>query len=104
VQNVPFMARALGLGRSSDDPYLKLRKKRRPHSDCHQTCIPSALLPIGYPWVGLGRFAVLRSPMSSTRIGGASLLGIYSDLLEFTGRFYRQGAVGCIGDPQRTQA
>jgi hypothetical protein len=52
----------------------------------------------------LGRFAVLRSPMSSTRIGGASLLGIYSDLLEFTGRFYRQGAVGCIGDPQRTQA
>jgi hypothetical protein len=35
-----------------------------------------ALLPIGYP---LGRFAASRSPMSSTRIDGASLTGICSD-------------------------
>jgi hypothetical protein len=57
VQNVPFMARALGLGRSSDDPYLQLRKKLKPHSDCHQTWIPSALLPIGY---SMGRFGLVR--------------------------------------------
>jgi hypothetical protein len=37
-------------------------------------------------WVGSVRFAVFRWPMSSSRTGGASLLGICSDLLEFTRR------------------
>jgi nitroreductase len=79
VQNMLLTARALGLGATLTTLYLQFEKE----AEAALGLPPGvhsydALLPIGYPWAGSGRFAVSRSPMSFTRIGGVSLIAIKS--------------------------
>jgi len=55
------------------------RKKRRTRSACRAVSIPMPCCRSATQWDGLGRFAVLRWPMSSTKIDGATPTGICSE-------------------------
>jgi nitroreductase len=57
VQNVLFMARALGLGRSSTTHYLQIEKVAEAALGLPPGVHSYALLPIGYP---MGRFGPVR--------------------------------------------
>jgi hypothetical protein len=57
VQNVLFMARALGLGRSSDDALFAIEKEAEAALGLPPGIRPYALLSIGYP---MGRFGPVR--------------------------------------------
>jgi hypothetical protein len=72
-------ARALGLGATLTTLYLQFEKEAEAALGLPPGVHSYALLPIGYPMVrcaGLGQFAVSLSPMSSTKIAGASHTGI----------------------------
>jgi nitroreductase len=71
-------ARALGLGATLTTLYLQFETEAEAALGLPPGVHSYALLPIGYPMGRFGpvRFAVSRSPMSSTRIGGVSLAGI----------------------------
>ena len=64
VQNMLLAARALGLGATKE-------ALARHNPSTRMPCCRSATR-----WGGSGQFAVSRSPMSSSKIGGASLAGI----------------------------
>jgi hypothetical protein len=76
VQNMLLAARALGLGATLTTLYLQFEKEAEAALGLPPGVHSYALLPIGYRWAALGQSAVSRSPMSSTKIGGASLTAI----------------------------
>jgi len=70
----------LRLGATLTTLYLQFEKEAEaalgiPPGFHSYALLPIALLPIGYP---MDRFVASRSPMSSSKIGGASLAGISS--------------------------
>jgi nitroreductase len=69
-------ARALGLGATLTTLHLQFEKEAEAALGLPPNVHSFALLPIGYPMGRLGQFAVLRSPMSSMKIDGASLSAI----------------------------
>jgi nitroreductase len=80
VQNMLLAARALGLGATLTTLYLQSRRKWRLPSACRPAYIHMPCCRWATPWGGSGRFAASRPPMSSTKIDGASLTGICSNL------------------------
>ena len=75
VQNMLLAARVLGLGAPLTTLYLQFEKAAEAALGLPPGVHSYALLPIGYP---LGRFAVSRSLMSSSRTGGDRLTAICS--------------------------
>ena len=72
MQNMLLAPRALGLDATLTTLYLQFEKEAEAALGLPPNVHSYSLLPIGYP---RGRFAVFRSPMSSTKISGASLFG-----------------------------
>jgi len=79
VQNMLLAARALGLGATLTTLYLQFEKEAEAALGLPPGVHSYAFLPIGYPMGRSGQYAVSRSPMSSMKIDGASLIGICSD-------------------------
>jgi nitroreductase len=73
VQNMLLAARALGLGATLTTLYLQFEREAEAALGLPPNVHSYALLPIGYPMGRFGPVRVSRSPMSSTKIGGASL-------------------------------
>jgi hypothetical protein len=82
-------ARALGLGATLTTLYLQFEEEAEAALGLPPGFHSYALLPIGYPMGGSGRFAVWLWPMSSMKIAGPALprLGSGKASHSWKGRF-----------------
>ena len=89
VQNMLLTARALGLGATLTTLYLQYEKEAEAALGLPLGVHSYAILPIGYPMGGSGRFAVWLWPMSSMKIAGPALprLGAGKASHSWKGRF-----------------
>src|SRR5205814_2520178 len=85
VQNMLLAARALGLGATLTTLYLQFEKELEAASHCRPACTRMPCCRSATQWDGSDPSALFRSPISSTKIGGASHTGIK----------VRQHEVGC---------
>jgi len=104
VQNMLLAARALGLGATLTTLYLNFEKEAEAALGLPPNVHSYALLPIGY---SMGRFGpVRRVPLGCRLRGpvGSASTGSVAICLSSPAYAYPAGAVGSIGDRQRTRA